>query len=223
MCVCISGHVCIVCVTYMCFCTSVHGCVGVCVLNVSHICVCISVRVCIVCVTYMCVCNMCLTYWRCLHYRCHTVAACYSVLQCVAVCCSVLQSATECCSVLHLNVRLVGVTQDAASVAVCCSVLQCVAVCCSVLQCVAVECSHSRCDTYWRSTCVWCVSHTCLCVLCVSDITSVSWTYTCWNWHVLNLTRRRRSNTLSYYRSLLQNIVSFKGLFCSRNLSFWGA
>jgi len=51
-----------------------------------------------------------------------SVAACWSVLQCV----------------------IASAPRNLESVAMCCSVLQCVAVCCSVLQCVAVSPSSSR-------------------------------------------------------------------------------
>jgi len=75
-------------------------------------------------------------------------------------------------------------------VAVCCSVLQCVAVCCSVLQCVAV--THTRDTWHERSRDTWHVWHS------------------IWGW--------LRLVAPSNCRSLLQNIVSFVGLFCKRDL-----
>ena len=86
-------------------------------------------------------------------------------------------------------------------VAVCCSVLQCVAVCCSVLQCVAVCCSPNRISFRIPLTISSLVFSGTGCIRCHNVCGAITVrVHACVG------------------RSILQNRVSFMGLFCKRDL-----
>jgi len=107
-----------------------------------------------------------------------------------AVCCSVLQCAAVCCSVLQC-------------VAVCCSVLQCVAVCCSVLQHMNTWVTQHAWTSHVSHTNVKCLTHICARrFVCIYGVPIMS--------RLLQIIDD----------ILLQNIVSFIGLFCKRDLLF---
>jgi len=106
----------------------------------------------------------------------------------------VLQCVVVCCSELQCGV-------------VCCSVLHCVAVCRSVWQCVAVR------GSAWQ-----CVAVCCSVLQCVAVVDS-AFVGCVFSWLVV---RSYEQITMvmceKNYRSLLQNIVSFIGLFCKRDI-----
>jgi len=98
-------------------------------------------------------------------------------------------------------------------------VLQCAAVCCSVLQCVAVCCSVCNVTGSYLFLSPS-VSLAVFLPLSLSLSLCVSCTHMTWLiWHDLQLVMGwLRLVGFLKYRSLLQNIVSFIGLFCKRDL-----
>ena len=99
----------------------------------------------------------------------------------------------------------------------------CVAVCCghstavelnniqnsSVLQCVAVRCSVLQCVLQ--------------CVVDISLLLCGLWTLNICDRVAMDSRLLVITDFFGEYRSLLQNIVSFVGFFCKRDLSFSGA
>jgi len=184
----------------MCVATCVAICVAMCAA--VYVAVCVAVWSSVFQGGTLCI-AVCCSVWQCVAVYCRD-----SVLQCFASCCSVLQRVAACCSVLQC-------------VVLCCRVLQCFATCCSALQCVAGS-QNPQNRAFWSR-------HQLLVEKCVAHNT-VQHSATQCNTHrqssvlvyastACAKARRRKVGSLNY-RSLLQNIVSFKGLFCKIDLYF---